>query len=289
MKKIAGCVILFNPVTDLVVENIKSYIEDIDCLYIINNGNGNDVINTLRLQYDNIIDINYKENMGIAIPLNEVLRLTHKKYKFLLTMDQDSRFYKNSMTKYRNLVNNRIDITNTLCIGPDIQNFSFDNLMKFNDSVVLKEVLRIITSGSIINIDLAIDVMGFDEKLFIDEVDFDLCYKGYLKHYKCFVCVNGIILMHQLGNEITGRGLLRNRTSMNHNYIRKYYIIRNRMYIWRKYHFINNKIFYKNYIKANINTILDIVLLENNKFIKLKYCVKGFIDFAKNKMGKLCE
>ena len=73
---------------------------------------------------------------------------------------------------------------------------------------------------------------------------------------------------------------------MNHNYIRKYYMIRNGLYVWKKYHFLNNKKFFKDYLKANWNMIVEIILIEKDKFRKLKYCYLGIRDFFNDKMGK---
>lgn len=127
---------------------------------------------------------------------------------------------------------------------------------------------------------------GFDELLFIDEVDHEFCYRGYLDKLSIYKCIEGIYLRHSLGNMIERFFIYRTLKCMNHNYVRKYYIVRNRMYVYKKYSFIDKKYFIKNYLKANLRLIFDIVLFENDKYRKLKYAFLGFKDFLFDRMGK---
>ena len=43
--------------------------------------------------------------------------------------------------------------------------------------------------------------------------------------------------------------------------------------------FLNNKKFFKDYLKANWNMIVEIILIEKDKFRKLKYSYLGIRDF----------
>lgn len=54
-----------------------------------------------------------------------------------------------------------------------------------------------------------------------------------------------------------------------------------------KYHFLNNKKFFKDYLKANWNMIVEIILIEKDKFRELKYCYLGIRDFLIVKWGNL--
>ena len=143
-----------------------------------------------------------------------------------------------------------------------------------------------ITSGNIIFVDNAIKVGGFEEKLFIDEVDYDLCYKGLLNGLNFFICNNGVYLKHSLGNMMTRHFIYRDIQCMNHNYVRKYYIMRNRLYVYKKYHRINEIFFVKHYLKSNARLIFDIIFFEDDKARKLKWALIGAKDFFIGKMGK---
>jgi len=113
---LVGSVILYNPDSD-VLEHIKSYIEYLDCLFVVNNQNGEKIIKKLKKEYPNIQVINEPENMGIAYPLNQVLKLWKDKYDFLMTMDQDSCYVPGVMEAYVGQIPN-FDWHTTLGIGP---------------------------------------------------------------------------------------------------------------------------------------------------------------------------
>lgn len=251
--KLAGCVILYNPDKD-VMRNIESYIKYLDRLYVIDNQNGKIITDRLKNKYSNVEIIEHSENMGIAFSLNEVLSLCQNKYTHLLTMDQDSCFDIGIMYKYKNAISG-FDWEKTVGVGPKILDYS--TTPKYSD-VSYQETLGVITSGNIISIKNAINIGGFDEKLFIDEVDYDFCYKGILKNYKVYVYNSGIYLKHSLGNMIERFFVYRTLKCMNHNHVRKYYIMRNRFYVYKKYHAMNEMFFVKNYLKANARLIFDI-------------------------------
>lgn len=279
--KLAGCVILYNPDKD-VMRNIESYIKYLDRLYVIDNQNGKIITDRLKNKYSNVEIIEHSENMGIAFSLNEVLSLCQNKYTHLLTMDQDSCFDIGIMYKYKNAISG-FDWEKTVGVGPKILDYS--TTPKYSD-VSYQETLGVITSGNIISIKNAINIGGFDEKLFIDEVDYDFCYKGILKNYKVYVYNSGIYLKHSLGNMIERFFVYRTLKCMNHNYIRKYYIMRNRFFVYKKYHSMNEKFFVKNYLKANVRLIFDILFFEKDKMRKLKWALVGAKDFLFGNMGK---
>lgn len=115
---LAGCVIVYNPDKD-VIDNIATYIGSLEKLYVVDNGNGEIIVQQLSSKYSNITVIEHKENMGIAFSLNEVLTECNDKYTHLLTMDQDSRFTEGSIEKYLNEIIN-FNWSETLGIAPKI-------------------------------------------------------------------------------------------------------------------------------------------------------------------------
>lgn len=279
--KLAGCVILYNPDKD-VIRNIESYIKYLDRLYIVDNQNGEIITDELKNKYSNVEIIKHSENMGIAYSLNKVLSLCSKGYTHLLTMDQDSYFDIGIMDKYKKAIQS-FDWDKTLGVGPKI--LDYNTLLKCSD-VSYQETMGVITSGNIISVKNAINIGGFDENLFIDEVDYDFCYRGIKKDYKVYIYSCGVYLKHSLGNTIERFFVYRTLKCMNHNYVRKYYIMRNRFYVYKKYHTMNEKFFAKNYLKANVRLIFDIIFFEEDKFRKLKWALIGAKDFLFKNMGK---
>jgi len=165
--KIAGCVILYNPKIDT-IDNILSYIRYIEQLYIIDNGGGG-IVYSRFADNPKVKFIQHKENMGIAYSFNEVLKDAEGKFELLLTMDQDSCFFDDSMKTYVNEIP-KFDWSKTLAIGPKIVEPDFcmsTDSKKSSTKWNLAE--NMITSGNIISVKNALLIGGFDEDLFIKE------------------------------------------------------------------------------------------------------------------------
>lgn len=282
--KIVGCVILYKPNAD-VVENVASYIDYIDLLYVVDNQNGDAVIKELSQRYqDKIVPIKHKENMGISFSLNEVLELANDKYDLLLTMDQDSRFSPTSMFRFKNEVT-KFEWEKTLAVGAAIKDFGFNE--PTDVSLRWKKTVNMITSGSIVSVKNALAISGYDEDLFIDEVDSDFCFRGIKAGYELYTNTSGIYLLHSLGNPSYHKFFGHVTKVQNHNKIRKYYIFRNRLVIlFRHGKMMGAKRCWNYYIKANINLIRDVVFFEDDELEKINYIVKGLLDFLTGRLGK---
>lgn len=281
-SKIAGVVILYHPEADA-VDNIKTYAGSLDCLFVVNNEAGENVISELLNDFDHIHVIQEKENMGIAYPLNQVLKLCDGKYDFLLTMDQDSAFHGTDIEKYIDSIP-QFDWRSTLGIAPKKINKNVP--VPVSKEIKWLPVFRTITSGNMVNVHNAIDIGGYNEDLFIDEVDHDFCYRGHEKGFQTIVCTEGIYLTHQLGNRIYGSIIGKNFNTLNHGAVRKYYIIRNCLYTYKRFAYLNRGFFTRVYICNTIKNIVKIPLVEKDKLRKLKYCAWGFWDFLNHKVGK---
>lgn len=114
------------------------------------------------------------------------------------------------------------------------------------------------TSGNVIDVSKALLLGGFDESLFIDEVDYDMCYKAGFKLFT----TSDILLAHQQGHPLAKRFLWHTMHAMNHPLVRKYYIARNRLLVWRKFHSMNEAFFFRHYIYASVLDIFKILYME---------------------------
>lgn len=138
---------------------------------------------------------------------------------------------------------------------------------------------RIITSATLTNILAWKDVGGFDEELFVDGVDKDFCFRLRKKGYYVLVDCN-ICLLHELGNLRCRRILGHTIYVTNHSANRRYFMIRNSIYIRRKLGIGRPAIIY-------FKNLFKIVVFEGNKMEKIKSMNKGLADGMKNKMGRV--
>lgn len=279
--KIAGCVILYFPDNE-VIKNIESYITKLDHLYVVNNGGGEIIFMTLSKRYKNITLINYEENNGIAKPLNDVLSLARNEYDFLLTMDQDSKF-SDTINYYLESLG-QFDWNSTLGIGPHLRLKNVKNTCT-EKNLKWKKVFSVITSGNIINISNAVRIGCFLEDLFIDEVDNEFCYRGYIKGYYTYQSTGDIYIDHNLGNQKNIR-FIRDFHPTMHNYIRTYYIFRNKTYVIKKYHNLSFCLMWREYYWRMLKIVISKLFLEEDRYRKIRSMLLGTMHGVIGKLGK---
>lgn len=277
MLKIAGVVVLYNPDKNI-GENIVSYLNNVDKLYVIDNStHKNDKLlpNISKIKY-----IFNNKNVGIATALNMGAKEGIKDgYDFLLTMDQDSRF------SSKNLDNMIFWLFKNM--EDDIGLISPRHIINVEQQKPKEDIeypLTVMTSGNIVNLKAYEKIGGYKDFLFIDSVDFEYCLNLIDHNYKV-IQLNKIELKHELGNIKTEKFLWRNITHSNHNHIRRYYITRNSLYVGKKY---KDKYpeFYKRVKREIGRDIIKIILLEKDKYKKLKNMIRGYIDFKKDIKGE---
>lgn len=270
--RIAGTVILYNPPNNI-LKNIETYIDDIAFLLIFDNSNNDDA----RKYFQNNDKFHYVwegENKGIAKRLNQAIEICEdKNIDFLLTMDQDSSFSGKSMNVYLEKIKS--------LQYQDIGMFGVNHDGKIK-TVVDKWNQILITSGSVIDIEIANKVGKFDENLFIDGVDTEFCLKLFTKGYKTII-FNDILLRHSLGEPLlTITPALRKNYRSIHKSKRIYYMVRNTLYL---------RDLYRKEIKTLswnpiLNEIKNGIFYGNEKFATITAIARAFIDFRQNKMGK---
>ena len=258
--------------------------EQIEKLYVVDNTENNQtglIKNILLLP--KVTFLHDGINKGIAARLNQVCNLAIEDgYEWLLTMDQDSSFEGDFFKKY---------IT---CIAQftgkeDVAMFGVNYLERIdqNEYCTGRAVLHLITSGSIMNLSLFKKIGGFDEKLFIDEVDLEYCFNSLSKGFKIIEFPN-IYLEHSLGKLHYHRSLKNLKTTPRtlHAPLRLYYITRNFLYIRSRYkHIFPEEI---DRIKdALLNRIKNNVLYNKKRIQVTRYVLKAILDYKRNKMGKI--
>lgn len=273
MNSIAAGIVLYNPELDRLKENITSIANQVSKVIVVDNGSSN--INEIKeevYKYKNIIFIDNKINKGIAKALNQILGwCKENKFRWVLTLDQDTVCPLDlieKMSKY-------IDRENIAIISPKIIDRNFETEDKYRTGYEYIE--KAITSASLTNVDICDKVNNFDEKMFIDYVDFDLCTRLRKENYK-ILRLNEVNVLHELGNSKTVNFFGKRIIVYNHKPIRKYYYTRNHLYYINKHKdYINVKKEYANLFKRSLVTII----FEEKKAEKIRQIFKGIIDSKK--------
>ncbi len=282
MYNIAAVVILYNPNVN-VLHNLNSYINQVDKLYVIDNSDNADLFLVEKIKDLNKAEYIWnKTNIGIAAALNiGTKKATEEGFEYLLTMDQDSEA---PPFMVLNLLECFSQDSKTALVAPLLHHPKGKNI-SYKATKSCEQVFTAWTSGNLVKLNIFKIAGGYKEDFFIDYVDHEFCLRLNNMGFKIYIC-NKTILKHNLG-EIKEKNLLfRKVYPSNHSALRLYYRTRNRFYVKKYYKNIfpdffkqDNKEFWKSFLKA--------ILFEENKLKKFKMMATGYLDFRKNKFGKL--
>ena len=276
--KLAAVVVFYKPSEDN-IHNIDVYKDIVDKIYVVDNTDDE----IIRLKDDNKIEyIKLKENKGIAYALNEgAKRAIRDKFKWLLTMDQDSKITKKNITDMLSFLDKHQDEKDIGLVSP-FQDIGMDETLPDTE---YDDMIEMMTSGNIINLNAYRNVDGWKDWLFIDCVDTDFCMNLH-KHGYRVLRLNKVIMEHHLGDRTFPKLFGKVYDCSNHNAMRRYYIIRNNWYICDMYGYM-----YPDYCKRlkriQRGQFKRVLVFEKDKFHKIKNMIKGYIDYKKGIKGKM--
>ena len=239
----------------------------------------------LRGLKEEITLIELNENKGIAYALNRGIEYAvNNDFQWVLTLDHDSTV-SDSMISNMLSVYNSIDESEkekiVMLTPKHVEEKQMDVVSKSQENK-WEYVLTEITSGALTKADFYKNEL-YDEKLFIDLVDHDYCLRINSMGYK-IIRVNSAILIHNLGESIQKKILGITITPTNHSALRRYYMSRNRKYIWNKYRGTFKEWVIKDKIRF-LNEIVKIIAFEDEKLNKLKMIKLGLNDYKDKKWG----
>lgn len=291
MSKVAAIIVSYNPDKNL-LDSVNLLISQVEKIIIVDNGSieekRKDISSIKDIDNERIEIIFNEENLGIATALNIGVREALKQgFNWILTMDQDSKASKYMVEKMFEVYNN-IDEKERKSILSIFPNFVDERIQSIEENSVMNTYEYVdadITSGNLVNSEVFDKVGFFDDSLFIDLVDTDFCMRLNEKNIK-MIKVRDAILYHSLGESQSVKSILGKFNTSNHSALRRYYMTRNRFYIWERYKDLNSftlnrdkKLFKKEFIK--------IILGEKDKVNKIKMVFKGYKDYKKGIRGKL--
>lgn len=273
--KITAVIISFNPDCTVLFNNIKSYSEHVDKVVVVDNSTKLEIKNKIERRCKNyrFIYHSMNGNKGIAAALNVGFDYAIKnRAEWVLTMDQDSSFV-SDLEGYKSYIrcNNCSEI---LLLAPS---YNYHNLSNVENTKSLN--LKVVPqSGNLVKLSNYLKIGPYREDFFIDFVDYEYCFRAKSHN----------LLLHQISSEIlnheSGVCTIISFLGIKYNYfesspVRYYYVVRNGL---------KTALAYKNFQSLFIvlKTITRIIIIENNKIVKLKFALRGGIDFFKSKEGE---
>ena len=208
-KKILCLLVLYKPDKKILHEAISAIANQVEYIWISDNTPGG------YSQIDEILNINKAKisyeymlrNVGIAHAQNIGIKYAIKNdYDFVYMLDQDSisplGLVDNLEEEFLRLRKKGINVGG---VGP--QPFNRDTGKKYVATikkgklidVSVREVSELINSASLIDVNMFKDVGLMEDSLFIDAVDFELCWRAsFLRGYRFFQ-ISSLSLNHKLG------------------------------------------------------------------------------------------
>jgi rhamnosyltransferase len=280
-NKIAGVVVLYNPDKEC-IKNINSYLDQVNFLYLVDNSKiqNTELCNKLILS-SKVKYIANEMNLGIAHALNQAVVLAKQdNFSFLLMMDQDSSADSELIRYYADYLSSN-DISKLGILSPVV--VYLPEIIN-TDSTSIKEIEVAITSGCLLNLNASQKSGPFDEKLFIDYVDFEYCLRLRKMGFS-IIQIGKAKIYHQLGNLEKRDFLFKTIYVTHHLPTRYYYRTRNRLYVDKKY-ISSFPLFVLKDFFVFLNELLKIIFFEEKKSLKIKLILYGFYDFLLSKYGK---
>lgn len=233
-NKICGVVVLYNPDVQ-VISNINSYASDLDEIYLYDNSiNKNYIIEDLLKSIPNAVYIDKEDNLGLPVAFNEVAEIAKSKGNtWMITFDQDSIAENGMIEAMRKFADSNYCDEKIAIIAPTVN--EVDEKKDMPD-IYYSYFDKVIQSGAMHNLHIYSKIGGYDENLFIDEVDNEYCVRCIVNGYK-IIKLNNALLMHNQQDDnveklfIEGTTVFINKFSAD----RYYYRYRNALYCYDKY------------------------------------------------------
>jgi rhamnosyltransferase len=266
-----GGIVTFEPDLMMLRQNLAAICPQVDRVRVVDNGSSNGVdIAMLCADFHNVTIDRLPLNRGVAVALNRVTAsaradgATH-----VLLLDQDSVAESDMVAK--------------LCMqsAPDVAiiapRYVDRNLPSRSCEISpeVNEVNNCITSGSLVRIDAWVGIGGYDERLFVDFVDFDFSLRLRQAGWR-ILSIRTAVLAHEIG-----QSKRRSRfTAYNHSSFRSYHLARDMVVYSRKHRHSPRRLRINGRGTATTCLVLlrraaIVALFEQNKAAKIAAILRG--------------
>ena len=274
--EVYAIIICYNPDLDLLLKNVESISNQVKQVIIVDNCSRNfSDYKQVICPFENVTFMRLEKNEGIAFALNFGLDYCIGKCKWFISLDQDSCASPDMVDKLLMIAESKDGIIAPLIVdrnSVEEKGVDYTHL----DSVTA------ITSGCLNNVEILKKVGGFDNKLFIDFVDHEICLRlkkaGYsIRHSED--AIGNIKIHHFWGLKVT---------TTNHSPFRRYFLFRNRLFVYKKYYKRFPLWCFKGFVFM-WRDIFVILFFEKQKRENLKNICRGLRDGILNTFNRRIE
>lgn len=273
---------------------------------VVDNGSPAEIVSELSrwAQSTEAVFCGNSENRGVAAALNQGFALASQSgAEWVLTLDQDSMIDVGAMTAFLATITRHPERSRLGFVGANVVEKALGARAtrwavrrSWRDgwfahipcgSQDLEDVMVVITSGALTRVAMWRQIGGFDESLFIDYVDTDMCLRAHAAGW--LVCVSAEArLFHSLGRRSVQRVAGMELRPMNHIALRRYYIGRNRIRVLKRHGFREFSWLVRETLVSAFS-VIRIVMAEQGQWKKLRAEMLGCWHGILGKHGKAPE
>jgi len=281
---VCAVVILYNP-DEQAVKNVMNASLLFKKIFLIDNSIDEIISGEIKslIQVGAIQYIHNGDNKGVATALNQGVELAHKEgFLGAVLLDQDTRIKSNILQELLYIYESKSQASPVAVVGSGYITAKYSN-----KSLRAVRKKTVITSGSLLSIEAFIKLGGFNENYFIDGVDLEFCLKARLNGYEVYLSI-AVLMEHFIGAKTKHNVLGLEFTTSNHIGIRRYYLVRNTIFLVRDY-FKEYPLYLIDSMVNIIRILIYIVLFESGKKEKVLYMLSGLKDGFLNVTGRKDE
>lgn len=297
---VGAVLVTYQPQQLVLKATIRSLLHQVSHLYLIDNtpGGAFEVIETVlyELNCSNLVNTFIsRDNIGIACAQNKGIKFAlADKCDFILLSDQDTRFppncVKGLLDGFSKLHQKNIKVavlapafinTRTPEFRPFFIRLKGFFIKRIFATSGLVEATQVIASGQLMPATVFTDVGFMDERLFIDWVDIEWCWRASAKGWKIYGSAD-VVINHTLGDNTK---LLAGRAYTLRPPVRHYYIVRNAVILALHRQVIPWKHRIHVFFKA-IRFLFGAPLFARPHLLHLQHTMLGFLHGLVNRDGK---
>lgn len=269
-SNICAGIVTFNPQIDLLEKVIEGVIPQVDKVFVFDN-NSDNISEIKKLCIITSCELLIAdENKGIAFALNRLCeRAIELDYSWILTLDHDTIISDGMIESFISI----LDKEKVGIICPRVHYVGVIINEKYDIHNRYTYVPACMTSGSLMSLEAWKETSHFNEWLFIDSVDNDICYQLKQNGYR-IIRDNQTFMEHNLGYPVKKHFFIISYYDYQYSPFRLYYIIRNRIYLTKKYWKLEGVRF----ILATFKIILSNVAINLSDIKRRRAMFKGLVD-----------
>lgn len=202
---------------------------------VVDNGSLSSVMPDAQAGLPQVYLVANQTNLGIAAALNQGVELAKQRgFEWVVTLDQDTVVATEMLATFIDVY--RRSGGGNVMIGSNYRDVHRRRNYIQCTNAYFMERKTLITSGTLVPLELFDAIGFFREDYFIDSVDHEFCLRA--RAHGCRILIScSAVMEHNIGAHVAGASRLRQFMSVSHSPTRKYFIARNTIATVKSYFF----------------------------------------------------